>query len=207
MALDSTAAGLRASLAEWLDDTTLAAAIPDFIIMAEARFNRMLRVSAMEARATASTVAGSEYLALPLDCAGVRSIFIEGSPDRPLDMMERGEMQRLYMGYATQKPRAYSINAGQFVLSPVPDGVYTVEISYYQRLPALAANATNWLLTKHPDIYLYASLMAGEMRGWNDKRLPLLKAAVDEGIVEIERDSAALKYGAAPLYPRINRIA
>lgn len=206
MALDGTATGLQASIADWLDDTTKTAVIPDFIKMAEARFNRKLRVSAMEARATASTVAATEYLALPLDCAGVRSIFIEGSPDRPLDMMDRGELQRRFANYGQQKPRAYSISAGQLAFGPVPDAAYTIEIDYYRQLPPLASNSTNWLLTAHPDIYLYACLLAAEMHGWNDARLPMLKAAFDEGLAEIEQDSASLKYGAAPLYPRIARI-
>ena len=29
----------------------------------------------------------------------------------------------------------------------------------YQKIPALADNATNWLLDAHPDAYLYGSLM------------------------------------------------
>ena len=207
MSLDGTATGLKASIADWLDDTTLTSVIPDFIVMAEARFNRMLRVSAMEALATASTVAGSQYLALPSDCAGIRSIWVQGSPDRPLDMMNTGEAQRNFMGYSSQKPLCYAISAGQLTLLPVPDAAYTLEIDYYQKLPPLASNSTNWLLTKHPDIYLYACLLAAEMRGWNDSRLPLLKSAFDEGLAEIEQDSASLKYGAAPLYPRIARIS
>ena len=43
--------------------------------------------------------------------------------------------------------------------APVPDSEYTLEIVYYQALPALADNTTNWLLDSHPDIYLYGSLM------------------------------------------------
>ena len=43
--------------------------------------------------------------------------------------------------------------------APVPDSEYTREIVYYQALPALADNTTNWLLDSHPDIYLYGSLM------------------------------------------------
>ena len=52
MALDGTYAGLKASIAAWLDDDSLTAVIPDFITLAEARFNDRLRLSAMETQLT-----------------------------------------------------------------------------------------------------------------------------------------------------------
>lgn len=202
MALDGTAVGLIASVAEWLDDATLATSIPDFIVMAEARMNRMIRAFDQEARSDAS--ATGQYLALPTDCAGIRSIMVTGSPNLPIDQMESGDMRRLY-GTAVGKPQAYALSANQLQFAPVPDAPYPIEIVYYRRLPPLATNTTNWLLTSHPDCYLYGALMSAEMRGWNDERLPLLKSSFDTVMSEINMDSETRKWGAAPIYPRIRQ--
>lgn len=205
MALDGTATGLRASIADWLDDATLTASIPDFITMAEARMNRMLRISDEEARSTAPVT--GEYLALPVDFGGMRSIYVVGTPNRPIAQMESSAMRARYASTtATLTPQAYAISANQLQFAPVPTSA-TVEMVYYRRIPALASNSTNWLLTAHPDVYLYGSLMAAEMRGWNDERLPMIKAAFDAGMAEIEVDSARRKWGAAPIAPALACIA
>ena len=201
MALDGTATGLIASIQEWLDDTSISAFVPDSIRMCEARLNRLLRVSRMEARADATT--SGEYLALPTDCAAVRSIYVAAQFNTRLEPMESGAMRDRFSGFPSQTPIAYAISGGQLQFGPVPDKPYTIEVVYYAKLPPLAFNATNWLLTAHPDVYLYGSLLSAEMRGWNDSRLPLLKGAFDAGIAEIETDSASFKWGSGPLVPRM----
>ena len=204
MALDGTYTGLQATLAEWLDDATLSASIPDFVKMAEARLNRVLNTWNMEARSTAVT--SGEYLALPADFDGLRSIFIVGSPNVPLIQMESGDMRRFYSNAMAGKPQAYALSGGQIQFAPIPNAVYSIEIVYIRDLPPLATAGTNWLLANHPDCYLYGALMSAEMRGWNDSRLPMLKAAFDTAIKEIADDSEDLRWGAAPLFPRIKQF-
>ena len=203
--LDGTASGLRASIAEWLDDATLSASIPDFILMAEARMNRLLRIGDEEVRATA-TITG-EYLPLPSDFGGMRSIFVSGSPNRPLQQMESGSLRTRFENVAgAAYPGYFAISGNQLQFGPVVASG-NLEIVYYRRIPPLATNTTNWLLTAHPDVYLYGSLMAAEMRGWNDERLPMLKAAFDTGMMEIQIDSDRRKWGAAPVAPALDCIA
>lgn len=198
----SNATELRASIADWLDDTTLSAVIPDFIAMCEARMNRLLRVSDQEVRATSNL--NGEYLSLPADFGGMRSVFIEGRPDRPLEQVESSAL-RLRFGRVTGSPwpQGYAISGNQLQFGPVV-GSGAIEMVYWRRIPPLATNATNWLLTSHPDVYLYGSLLAAEMRGWNDNRLPMLKAAFDEGIAEILVDGERRRWGAAPLAPSLD---
>ena len=205
MALDGTALGLVASIAEWLDDGTLAASIPDFIKMAESRLNRLLTAFAQEARADA--VMAGEYLALPADCNSVRSIFVIGSPNVVLNQMVPDDMREIYGGYGAQKPIVYALTAAQIQFAPIPNAPYPVEIVYYRNVPPLATNTTNWVLTSHPDCYLYGSLLAAEIHGWNSEKVPLLKAAFDTAIKEINDDSDAMRWSAAPLFPRIRRYA
>ena len=46
---------LQTAVANWLDRDDLTARIPEFIALAEARFNRVLRLRSMEAKYTANT--------------------------------------------------------------------------------------------------------------------------------------------------------
>jgi hypothetical protein len=49
--------------------------------------------------------------------------------------------------------RYYTIEAGNIVLS-AQDTSDSLMVLYYQKLPDLQTNDTNWLLTSHPDLYL-----------------------------------------------------
>ena len=60
-----TYAELQTAVANWLDRDDLTARIPEFITLAEARFNRLLRLRSMESKYNANTVAGQRNLALP----------------------------------------------------------------------------------------------------------------------------------------------
>ena len=205
MALDGTSTGLTATIAEWLDDATLSASIPDFIALAESRLNRLISTFGQEARADA--VLNGEYLPLPIDINGIRSICLLGSPNVVLGQMPPEDMREMYGSASSGKPVAYAITAGLLQFAPVPNSAYPIEIVYLRDIPPLATNTTNWLLTDHPDCYLYGALMSAEMRGWNDSRLPMLKAAFDSTIKEINDNGEQLKWGAAPLFPRIKRFA
>lgn len=175
---------LKASVAEWLNRTDLTAKIPEFIAFAERRFNRVLTVPERENTATAT--ASSERLALPTDFWALRSLFIQSDPRVALEQVTPSVLRTEYALQATGRPRAFAIIDGEFVFGPAPDSNYTVSIAYQQTIPALGSTqATNWLLTKHPDIYLYGTLLQAEAYVWNDPRLVVWKSALDEAIGEL----------------------
>jgi len=56
-------------------------------------------------------------------------------------------------------------------------------MTYRANLPGLSVSIqSNWLLARRPDLYLYGTLIHAEFYNWNDERLPLIKAAVDEAL-------------------------
>ena len=61
----STYSELQTAVANWLDRDDLTARIPEFIVLAEARYNRELRIRGMETIVDISTVAGTRSYALP----------------------------------------------------------------------------------------------------------------------------------------------
>jgi hypothetical protein len=193
----ATYTDLLAAVGNWLDRADLATNIPDFITLAEARFNRLLRTVEMEARSTATS--SSSALALPSDFIGVRSIRIANVP---LSFVTAADFFRLNITGPTN-PYYYTIAQKQFFFLPPPTAA-VVEIDYYQKIPALTAgNPTNWLMTKAPDVYLYGTLLQASAFLVEDARVPLWKAALDSSLAEMDMDAERNRFSAAPLAPRI----
>jgi len=96
------------------------------------------------------------------------------------------EFQRKWERDTAAQPENYALIAGSLYLGPQPDDDYQITLTYVRTLTGLSdENTTNWLLESHPDLYLYSALIHAEFRGWNDERLPILKAAADEMVAEI----------------------
>ena len=147
---------LKSSVADFLNRSDLTSVIPDFITMAEADFNRTLRVREMSVRTRAPI--DSQYVKLPGDFLGMRNIDLLTDPVTPLEYKNLQNLDIHRSVDKTGKPLYFSIVQNNIEFAPVPDGDYTIEIVYYQKIPALATNSTNWLLDNHPDAYLYGTL-------------------------------------------------
>ena len=148
---------LQASVADFLNRADLTNVIPDFITLTEADLNRSLRVREMSVRTRAPI--SEQYVKLPVDFLGMRNIELVTNPVTPLEYRNMQNLDLYRASDATGKPVYYSITQNNIEFAPVPDAEYTLEIVYYQKIPALVDNATNWLLDTHPDVYLYGSLM------------------------------------------------
>ncbi len=148
---------LQASVADFLNRSDLTDVIPDFIRMTEAELNRVLRTREMSVRTQGPI--SKQYVKLPVDFLGLRNIELMTSPVTVLEYRNLQNLDAHRALDATGKPIYYSIMQNNIEFAPVPDSEYTLEIVYYQALPALADNTTNWLLDSHPDIYLYGSLL------------------------------------------------
>lgn len=198
MALD-TYSGLVESVGAWLGKgTTLDTRIPDFIRLTESRLNKVLDDPDMEVAATITLTSGVG--ALPADYGTIVSVN-NGVYGR-LDPVSSAQFSA-YSGVAGN-PAVYAIQDGEFVTAPAGSG--SVSIIYRRRIPALTADApTNWLLDLSPEAYLYGCLLQAEFFGWNDERLPTVKAFYDDAVATLETDAAKRKYGGAPLAPRIGR--
>ena len=71
------------------------------------------------------------------------------------------------LSYSTSSgmPKFYSVVGKQFHFAPIPDGSYTAVLIYFTKIPALStAQTTNWLLTDHPDAYLYGACKHAAIR-------------------------------------------
>ena len=190
---------LQTAVANWLDRDDLTDRIPEFIALAEARFNRVLRLRSMETKQTASTVAAQRNYALPTNYIQMRNFQINTSPITTLSYVTPEIYDRLWGGSTGGTPKFYTIVGDEISLGPIPGSVMTLEMLFYKRFDALTDVApTNWLITYAPDIYLYASMLEAEPFIMNDERVSLWSTMLDKGIKDLqEQDNKDRHSGSA----------
>jgi len=185
----STYAELQTATANWLDRTDLTARIPEFIELAEANFNRVVRQPDMVTKNDSFSIAG-RYTTLPTDTLEIVRIVIDLTPVIVLEYLTPEEIsERRIVMSATGKPYYFTVIGGssnQLEVVPSPDDTYTSSIVYYTRIPALTDSATtNWLLTAHPDIYLFGTLVEAEPYLKNDERMPMWTSRLDKALMAL----------------------
>ena len=159
----STVAELKTAISNWLNRSDLTDRIPEFITLAEAQFNRLLRTRDMLSRSTTSTSA--QYVSLPTDFLEMLNIELTSTtpPKRVVYITsDRSDDYREKRKDAAGTPSYYTIEGTGIQLQPSPDKSYTIQMNYYKDIPALSVqgdSGDNWLLTSHPDIYLYGTLV------------------------------------------------
>ena len=194
-----TYAELQTAVANWLDRDDLTARIPEFIALAEARFNRVLRLRSMEAKYTANTVAGQRNLALPASYIQMRNFQVNSNPLTTLSYVTPEIYDRLWGGSTSGTPKFYTILANEVSFGPTPATVMEVEMLFYKKFDNLSVTTTtNTLLTESPDIYLYGSMLEAEPFIMNDERVPLWAQALQQGISDLqEQDNKDRHSGSA----------
>ncbi len=194
----TTYAELQTAVANWLNRTDLTSRIPEFISLAEARINRELRVRRMLQRSYAT--ATTEFLELPDDWAGMRGMNITVGGVRQALNYRSPEMMDIRHTAETGPPVMYTILGDEVQLAPGPDTSYRVDMAYFQSVPALSDSATtNWLLTTHPDLYLFGASAEGcrylkDREGYVDDI-----TRFSEALADIHRTDKRDKYGEGPL--------
>jgi len=195
----ATYSELNTAVANWLDRDDLTDRIPEFIALCEARFNRLLRIRAMEYKQTASTVSGQRNLALPTGFIQMRNLQMNETPIVPMQYVTPEIYDRLYGSTLTGTPQMYTIIADEIQLGPIPGSALTIEMLFYKRFDALTDVATtNWMITNAPDVYLYGCLLEAEPFIMNDPRVQLWATAFKQAISDIqEQDNKDRHSGSA----------
>lgn len=140
---------LQASIALWLNRNDLTTVIPDFVVLAEADMNKRLRTAFNEEQDTAFAVTG-RYTALPTDFAEMRKVILNYGSERP-ELVPLPQAARIG---DSGVPLYYNLVNNTLEITPLSTS-YTLELSYWKKVPALASNSTNDVLTNYPDVYLF----------------------------------------------------
>ena len=206
MANVGTYAQLQTEIANWLDRTDLTATIPTFIELAEANFNRVIRQPDMITKDDSFSIAG-RYTTLPTDTLEIVRIVLDLTPVIVLEYMTPEELsERRVSLTGGGKPYYFTTVGGstnQLEVLRSPDSTYTASIIYYTRIAALTDSATtNWLLTNHPDIYLFGTLVEAEPYLKNDDRMPMWTSRLDKALNDLRLQGQRERHTASGLRMR-----
>lgn len=194
----SNYAELVAYISSMLNRDDLNDMIRHFIRMAEVELNRILRVPEMEETITLTT--DSERLELPDDFRRTRALYLDTDPRQELENITLGTLRTKYACQTTGKPECFAVSGYELVLGPAPDDEYDLILTYFQEIPPLTPeDDVNWLLTDHPDIYVYGAICQAEAFLWNDERLPLWRNAYENAFTQLQDQGKSMHHGAAPI--------
>jgi hypothetical protein len=199
MALD-TFAGLKATIADYLNRDDLTTIIPSFITLAEAKFNRKLRVRQMIKRAEGQI--NTAFFAYPSDWLQAKEFVLNTNPTVRLQYIDESYSNELRATrfVAVGRPLYYTIVGTQLEFTPTPDTTYSAELTYYAKIPALSdSNTSNWLLAYAPDLYLYGALMEATPYLKDDERLAVWGQLYANSLGDIEVADQRASVSSTPL--------
>jgi hypothetical protein len=209
----NTYATLVTAVTEWLardQDATLIARIPDFIVLAEAKFNRQLFVRQMEARSTAladMTSNEPEFISLPADFQSMRRVRLSSVIGKPCLEFKSGTQMdeyRFCTSDVAAQPRYFTVFGDEIELVPTPDQAYTIEMVYRQNIPPLASNSPNWLLALAPDLYLYGALLESAPYIKEDDRIQTWSLGFTAALNDLNSLGMTSAFNAGPMTVRVS---
>ena len=199
MALD-TFAGLKATIADYLNRDDLTAIIPSFITIAEAKFNRKLRTRQMIKRANGQIE--TAFFAYPSDWLQAKEFQLNTNPIVRLQFVTEayGDELKANRYVSIGQPAYYTITGTQLEFIPAPDATYSAELTYYAKIPALSdSNTSNWLLAYAPDLYLYGALLEAAPYLKDDERLAVWSQMYINSLGDIEVADQRASVSSTPL--------
>lgn len=201
MALD-TYDGLKGEIAGWLNRQDMEAVIPTFIRLLEAQVERSLRVREMIARARAEIT--EEFTVLPQDFLAIEHAIVNNAKPITLEWVPMNQIDALQATLDPGELKYFTIIGDELEVAPFPQGASEIEVVYYRQLDKLSdARQTNWLLERHPDLYLYGTLMQAAPYLKNDERVGLWSSALDAILEQIRLADERATKGGTPLKMRI----
>jgi hypothetical protein len=184
----SNYAELKTATANWLARSDLTSIIPDFITLAEAKLNRILRLRSME-NTTTGTV--GEYVALPTGFVEMRSLTAtDGASTWTLTYVPPDQI-----GIDDSAPIEYSL-IGDSIYFKGTSSSYTYKLTYYKKFDALSGGV-NWLITNAPDVYLYATLLEAAPYIQDDQRIQVWESRLAIAVNDLRTTDRGDRYGAA----------
>ena len=194
MALD-TYTNLKTAIAAWLNRSDLTTPIVDFITLCEARLKREEDV--YEGRYLDLTVS-SARTALPTGFKEPTDLsHVGGTYYGPLEVVNTDRIHALRDGSTGPPTHAAFQEDGQYLLvSPEPDTTYVLKLSYKHGIDVLGSSqATNWVLTNHPDLYLFGSLVESAPYLKDDGRVPLWESKFTAALAKLRIQKDRARFG------------
>ena len=189
---------LVAAINDWMDRNDLTGVASQMIALCEARLRREL-VPYFSEKSASIVTATSGIGGLPADY-GTANRVVYGTYALP-NVSAGGGLQ---VGTGRTTPCAYSFEAGGIKVWPAVAA--TVTLLYQPALEQLsAASPSTTLLSLHPDLYFFGSLMFANGYVANDQRAGTFKALWDEAIAECKTYLTRQRFG-HQMTPRVSFV-
>jgi len=196
--------GLKAAIADWLERYDLDDAIPDFIQLAEARIKRRVRditpLTAVETTNWMLTNHPDVYLfgslveAIPYIGNDERIPLWQAKYDAALLEVRRPDADTSLDNYAGLKAAIADWLNRPDIDEIIPEFIQLAEARIKRRVRDIDAlsdsNTTNWVLTNHPDVYLFGALAEASPYLGNDERSVLWQTKYEAAFAEVRRPDA-----------------
>lgn len=146
---------------------------------------------------------------LPTDIDSIESFYHDGPTYfGPITMVPADQIPVYKANYGdTGVPEFAAITANKLRFAPEADATYSLRMTYWQKITSLSAqNTTNWLLTNHPDIYLYGALCESAPYLKDDARLAMWKTELRDRVLALEASNERKQFGGGSLQRRISPI-
>ncbi|GKS86480.1 hypothetical protein AVMA1855_20030 [Acidovorax sp. SUPP1855] len=178
---------LVAQVQAWSKRNDLGAQAPDFVKLAETRIKELAHPKMLERTVIIHTVIGSDYVPLPSGFEPIAFWIGEGGGRREILQLMVEDLP-----YSTDpaKPYYYGID-GDVIRFPAPvDAVYPLQYRYSPMYSISASQQTNEILTKYPDIYLFATLFESSNYQFDDESAIRWDARFRDAIKRANRQEA-----------------
>lgn len=189
---------LKTSIADTLHRADLTTKIPDFITLAEASMNRVLRTRTMETDNSLSLSSGARTVALPSGYEEPISLrlVISGQNRDLLTQVQHQQLNINTESTSSRQPQYWAINGANIEFPNLADQDYTLSLRMLSSSWALSdSTTTNWLLTNHPDLYLYGSLFHAAPHLGQDSRIPTWGGFYSKALKEVQNNAHRSKSG------------
>ena len=193
-------------------ESDFVANIPTFVTQAETRIYNTVQIPALRKNVTGLTTNGNKYLSCPSDFLAVFSMaVIDGGGN--YEYLLNKDVNFLRAAYPsasdTGLPKYYALfgptvtnntitDELSFILAPMPDAAYSVELHYYYYPESIVDAGTSWLGDNYDPVLLYGSLVEAYifMKGEADMMAAYEKKYQD-ALMQLNRLGTGLERGDA----------
>ena len=162
---------LKTNIANYLNRSDLTDQMDMFIDNVEGEVNRRVRRKEMIKRAT--------------DWLEVINVEITSNDFKPLfqQSLESLDVYRQSINNKTGQPIYFAIMDEALELAPTPEQSYTLQLTYYEKIPALSdSNTSNFVSLNHPDVYLYGALKHASIYLMEDERVAMFTQLFEKAL-------------------------
>ena len=201
----STYAELKTFVQDMMARSDLSGNVADFITLAEARLNR--EIPAVQTDVTLTGTLDSRRIDISANSvvSGIALFLVDTDGDE-IELTQRSDGSFPYTDTSDQ-PKFWAMDGTSYIDFDCPlDSAYTFRFRIRQRYALSDSATTNWLLTYHPDIYVAATMIWGNVYRQHIEDASIFNASLMEGITSVKNVIMEQNRGVLTVDPALTSV-